>query len=349
MRLDKLAKIVDKGCGAIFGNSNVFYFTGYSGAGALVYCDGVFTLLVPALEENRALDTKGVVVKVYYPAKIRGDIQYSSAMEALEKIAGNNPLSVDVSYMDVNTYMKLTSKFQIRDISQQVSSLRAVKDPEELENIKVAGEITSIAMKIAMERATEKVNEKQLSGLIDYTMKNEGAEDYAFPSIVASGENSAEPHHIPTNRVIREGDSVVVDIGAKFNGYCFDSTRTLLVKSYSEELRKVYEVVLEAQLEAIDSVTEGIKASEIDRIARKVIERSGFGKYFIHSTGHGVGIDVHESPYVSFNSNDVLKENMVITVEPGIYIKGKFGVRIEDTLIVTKGKPVVLETTYKLL
>lgn len=349
MRLHKLTSLVEKGCAAIFGSSNVFYFTGYSGAGVLVYCDGVFTLLAPALEENRALGTKGVDVKVYYPAKIREDIQYSSAMEALEKIVGNKPLLADVSYMDANTYIKLASKFQVMDVSQQVSSLRAVKDFDELESIKLAGEITSAAMKIAMERVPEKVSEKQLSGLIDYTMKNEGAEDYAFPSIVAAGENSAEPHHVPTDRVIREGDSVVVDIGAKVNGYCFDSTRTFLVKSYPEELRKVYEVVLEAQLEAIDAVTDGIKASEVDRAARKVIERNGYGKYFVHSTGHGVGIDVHESPYVSFNSNDVLKENMVITVEPGIYIKGRFGVRIEDTLIVTKGKPIVLETAYKLL
>ncbi|AWR94893.1 aminopeptidase P family protein [Acidianus brierleyi] len=349
MRINKLSNIIEKGCGAIFGSSNIFYFTGYNGAGVLLYCDGVATLLAPLLEENRALETKGVDVKIYYPTKVSEDIQYTSIIDAIEKITSRNSIFADISSLDASTYLRLSSKFELKDISSQISALRSIKDLEELDIIKKSGEITSVAMRIAIDKATEQVNEKQLSGLIDYTMKTEGAEDYAFPSIVASGENSSEPHHIPTDRVIKEGDSVVIDIGAKYQGYCFDSTRTLLVKKFSNDLKKIYEIVLEAQLEAIDAVSDGIKASEIDRIARNVIEKNGFGKYFVHSTGHGVGIDVHESPYISFNSNDVLKKNMVITVEPGIYIKGKYGVRIEDTMIVTSGKPEVLETAYKLL
>ncbi len=349
MRTNKLSNVIEKGCGVIFGSSNIFYFTGYNGAGVLLYCDGTATLLVPLLEENRALETKGLDVKIYYPSKIRDDIQYTSVMDAIEKIVNRNSLFVDISSLDATTYLRLSNKFELKDISSQISTLRSIKDMEELDMIKKAGEITSVAMKMSIDKATEQVSEKQLSGLIDYTMKTEGAEDYAFPSIVASGENSSKPHHIPTDRVIKEGDSVVIDIGAKYQGYCFDSTRTLLVRNFSSELKKIYEVVLEAQLEAIDAVSDGVKASEIDKIARHVIEKNGFGKYFIHSTGHGVGIDVHESPYISFNSTDILRKNMVVTVEPGIYIEGKYGVRIEDTMIVTAGKPEVLETAYKLL
>jgi Xaa-Pro dipeptidase len=224
--------------------------------------------------------------------------------------------------------------------------MRSIKDDEELDRIRRAGEITATAIKMAMEKLDNNVNEKQIAGIIDMTMKTVGAEDYAFPSIVAFGENTAYPHHIPTDRYLKEGDVVLFDVGAKYKGYCFDSTRTYV---FNNEAKKIYEIVLQAQLEAIDYVKDGVYASEVDGVARKVIEKAGYGKYFIHSTGHGVGIEIHESPTISMNSKDILRENMVITIEPGIYLKGRFGVRIEDTLIVTKNKPIVLETTYKLM
>lgn len=348
MRIKKLQEIAEetKSCVVISGEPNVFYFSGYRGAGVLIYCNGNPTLLVPLLEENRASEIKGIDIKIYYPSKIADNVIEGPLTAAVTKLVNSQKLALDVNWAPVSLYQNLVSKFQLIDISDKVSLLRSIKEENEIENIKKAGEITAEAMKVGAEKMLNNT-EKQLAGIIDYTMKVSGAEDYAFPSIVAGGKNSAYPHHIPTDYKLTSNDNVVIDIGAKYQGYCFDSTRTFNVKN--EEVRKIYEIVLEAQLEAIDAVSAGIKASEIDRIARKVIERAGYGRYFIHSVGHGVGVEIHESPYLSFTSNDVLEENMVVTVEPGIYLPGKFGVRIEDTLIVTKRKPVVLETAYKLL
>ncbi|MCY0882852.1 MAG: Xaa-Pro peptidase family protein [Acidianus infernus] len=346
-KLEELSQKYNNSCVIISGDPNVYYFTNYKGSGTIIYCDGVATLLVPLLEENRSREISGLDVKIYYPSNIANGILVGSLSDILPKLITKSTVALDTNWSTVSIYKLLSSKYNLIDISKDISEMRSIKDDEELEKIKKAGEITSEAMKVSMEKILEgEITEKQLSGIIDYTMKASGAEDYAFPSIVASGKNSSFPHHIPTDKKILENDNVVVDIGAKFDGYCFDSTRTFNIKG---EIRKIYEIVLEAQLEAIDAVTSGVNASEIDKTARKVIEKYGYGRYFVHSTGHVVGIEVHESPYISFNSNDVLKKNMVITVEPGIYIKDKFGVRIEDTLIVTNGKPEVLETTYKLL
>ncbi len=349
-RLGKLKAILeDKGkyCAVVLGYPNLYYFLEYEGVGALVYCDSRFMLLVPALEMYRADKIKDIDTLIYYPSKIFENVIEGNLFVALQKIVNSDVLFLDVNWVDANTYKGLSEKYKIIDISHEIVNMRAIKDEVELERIKRAGEITSGAMKMGMERLTNHASEKQIAGIIDMTMKSMGAEDYAFPSIVAFGENTAYPHHIPTDRYLGKNDIALFDIGAKYQGYCFDSTRTFIFNN--TEARKIYEIVLQAQLEAIDQVRDGVNASEIDRIARRVIEKAGYQKYFIHSTGHGVGVEIHESPSISINSRDVLRENMVITVEPGIYLKGKFGVRIEDTLIVTKGKPIVLETTYKLL
>ncbi|NON61386.1 aminopeptidase P family protein [Acidianus sp. RZ1] len=353
MRLEKLKKLSEElnSCIVISGESNLFYFLGYDGVGSLIYCDGIPTLIVPALEENRASLIKGIDTEIYFPIKISDNfIQSSLVSIILDKIRNASKVSLDANWSSIPFYKAIESKFPVQDISENILKIRAVKDEDELEFIKRSGDITAEAMKVVSEKLSEGVefSEKFLSGIIDYTMKISGAEDYAFPSIVAAGPNSSKPHHVPTDYKVTRGDPVVVDIGAKYNGYCFDSTRTFLTEK-RDEVRKIYEVVLEAQLEAIDAVVAGIQASEIDKIARKVIEKAGYGRYFVHSTGHGVGIEVHEYPPVSFNSNAILEKNMVITVEPGIYIGGKHGVRIEDTMIVTEGKPIVIETIYKLL
>ncbi len=353
-RLAKLQEIREKNgleCIAITAEPNLYYYSGFQGAGVLTLCDDRFTLVVPELEKNRALETKGVEVMSYFPFKITEDTFEGSLISALRKVMdGHSKTGVDLGWLNTSSYKQFkTISQELVDISDHVLDQRAIKDEYEISMIKQAGKITASAMKVGMEKVlTGDVTEKQVAGYIDMTMKEEGAEDYAFPSIVAFGENSAKPHHIPSDKRIGKGMPAVTDIGAKFNGYCFDSTRTF-IPSPTEEVRKIYEIVLEAQLEAIDQVRDGAKASEVDLTARKVIERAGYGKYFVHSTGHGVGIEVHEKPYISFTSKDVLRENMVVTAEPGIYIHGRFGIRIEDTLIVRSGKPEVLETSYKLL
>jgi len=356
LRLDKLEKIRENSNLkniVIMGDSNLFYFTGYRGMGTLLYCDRVPYLVVPALERNRAEKTKGLEVRSYFPVRIAEDLIEGGMFEAIETLCkgiSESEVGLDVRSLSAELYNSIRDKWKIKDISSEISSIRSIKDEEELDKIRKAHEITAKAMNRALEEFTKGgVTELNISGLIDFTMKEMGAEEYAFPSIVAFGENSAEPHHIPSLRRLKASDNAVVDIGARFEGYCFDSTRTFLPKFSYEELRKVYEAVLEAQLEAIDLVRDSVEASEVDKMARSRIQRAGYERFFIHSTGHGVGIDVHEAPLVSMKSKDILKENMVITVEPGIYIKDRVGVRIEDTIIVKKGKPEVLETLYKFI
>lgn len=360
MRLNKLQKILEEKnlrCGIITNTASIFYFTGYDyittdigNSVALVYCDGNPVIIVPLLELYRAEEKVKDIDVIAYSTTFSGNKIFKGSLVdvILNYIKDdNNKIGIDVQSTATTFYNRLMNKSEIIDLSKDISIIRAIKEPEELELIKKAGEITTASMKMAQEKIiNSEISEKQLAGIIDMTMRAEGAEDYAFSSIVAFAENSAFPHHIPTDKIIRNGQNGVIDIGARYEKYCFDSTRTF-IKGNNDEIKKIYEIVLQAQLEAIDKVREGVKASEVDLTARNIIEKAGYGKYFIHSTGHGVGIEVHEYPAVSPLSDAELKENMVITVEPGIYLKGKFGVRIEDTLIVTKKKPIVLETTFK--
>jgi len=346
LRLHKLELLKgEEECVVILGEPNLFYFSGYRGVGALVYTDGNPYLLVPILERNRSMTIKGLQVKAYSTYRVDEEAYVGTLDDLIFRICGERRLAVDLNWVNTSTYIRISSKFKLRDASQEILGMRAVKEEEEIERIKRSWKSTAKAVESLRENLVEGITETELAGLLDWGMRKAGAEDYAFPTIVAFSENSAFPHHVPTGRKLRPGDNVVVDLGAKVDGYCFDSTRSFLTERAGEVL-KVFEVVLQAQAEAIDVVRPGVTGSEVDMAARRVIERSGYGKHFIHSTGHGVGVEVHESPAISPTSKDELKENMVITVEPGIYIPGKFGIRVEDTLIV-KRKAEVLDTPFK--
>ena len=170
---------------------------------------------------------------------------------------------------------------------------------------------------------------------VESYIKKNGATKTSFDSIVAFGENAAYPHYITGNRILRKNDIVLCDIGALVEGYCSDLTRTFFLGSISPLGRTVYDTVARAQQLSMDAVKPGVKSAQIDRIARDEIDRAGYGPRFIHSTGHGVGVEIHEAPGVGPSSTDVLEPGMIITVEPGIYLQGWGGVRIEDTLLVT--------------
>jgi Xaa-Pro aminopeptidase len=169
-------------------------------------------------------------------------------------------------------------------------------------------------------------------------MRKLGSEGVAFNTQVASGTRSAFPHGGCTNRKIRKGEFVVIDLGAKYNNYCADLTRTFIIEKPSPKQKRIYEVVLEAQRKALETIRAEVKASDVDAAARKVIEDAGFGKYFVHGLGHGVGLDVHEAPSLNPEGKETLKVGNVVTDEPGIYIAGYGGVRIEDTILVHKDK-----------
>ncbi|MDD4200021.1 MAG: M24 family metallopeptidase [Eubacteriales bacterium] len=180
------------------------------------------------------------------------------------------------------------------------------------------------------------ITEKQVSEEIEKTLFSLGAERLAFDTICVSGINSNQPHGVPSDKVIEEGDLVTMDFGAVYQGFCGDMTRTVGIGFLSDEQKHVYDTVLKAQKAAIDICKAGIRCDDIDKAARNLIDDAGFGGYFIHTTGHGLGREVHEAPRLGTGSEDILAENMVVTIEPGIYIPDKFGVRIEDLAIITE-------------
>ncbi len=221
------------------------------------------------------------------------------------------------------------------DISGVLRELRAVKEEQEVDAIVKSIEIAERALATSVNLLHREVTERKAASYIVQEILNGGAEWVAFEPIVGSGENSAFPHYRFGDRRIMRGDLVVVDIGAKYRGYCSDITRTFVVGKPSEKQRDMYLAVLEAHRAALSSVRPGVRASEVDRAARSVLEEYGYGQFFIHSVGHGLGIEIHEFPRLSPDSDVELRSGMVVTIEPGIYINGFGGVRIEDDVLVT--------------
>jgi Xaa-Pro aminopeptidase len=216
-----------------------------------------------------------------------------------------------------------------------VESLRAVKEPEELEAIRRAAEVTNRAYELLAEEQFAGQTEKELAWRMDVLFHECGADEAAFPTDVAAGATAASPHALPGERVVEEGDLVLVDAGGKLDGYCSDCTRTFAVGEVSDSLREVYEVVREAQQAGLDAVRAGVSGRDADAAARSVIAEAGYGEQFGHGLGHGLGLLVHEAPVLRPESQDVLAAGNVATVEPGIYLSGVAGIRIEDLVVVT--------------
>jgi Xaa-Pro aminopeptidase len=223
-------------------------------------------------------------------------------------------------------------------IDALVESLRAVKEPGEIWLIRKASAITDAALEQITSNIKAGLTERQLAWELEKIMRENGSQALPFEIIVASGPNAALPHHKPSDRVLRDGEPVVIDMGAKVAGYAADLSRTLCAGQPDTRFKKVYSIVLEAQMTAISKINEGMSGHEADKIAREIIQKSGYGEAFGHALGHGVGLAEHESPRLGPNSKDTLTGGMVFTVEPGIYLPGWGGVRIEDTVVIEKGK-----------
>ena len=228
-----------------------------------------------------------------------------------------------------------------------VEALRAVKDAAELEAIRRAGEITSQAYaRFAEERFVGR-SERELAWQLDGLFRELGAEGPAFETIVASGPNAARPHARPTDREVEAGETVVIDAGATVDGYCADCTRTFATGPLSDQLKEAYAATLEGQLAGLEAARAGVTGVDADAAARAEIEAAGLGEKFGHGLGHGVGLEVHEAPRLSRESSDTLAAGNVVTVEPGVYLEGLGGIRIEDLVVVTEGEPEVLTSFGK--
>jgi len=260
---------------------------------------------------------------------------YPLLKQALKKVKTVGFESEHLSYSNYLELKKQLPGVKLVPIKGAVETKRIIKNKQEIKTIRRSVKISKKVFKHIQKTIKPGLTEREICAEIERKMKQEGAHAPAFDTIVASGPNSSRPHAAVTNRKIKRSDIVLVDFGADFNGYNSDLTRVVFLGKISTLFRQIYSIVLEAQEKAISRVKPGVKISEIDKIARETIAKRGYGKYFLHATGHGIGRQVHERPNISLKNQDLLKPGMIFTVEPAIYFPGKFGIRIEDMVLVT--------------
>jgi Xaa-Pro dipeptidase len=231
-----------------------------------------------------------------------------------------------------------------------VGELRKHKTADEADKMRKSSELADKAVSNIIPKIKAGMKETEVRDMLEAELKQLGFSNPSFETIIGSGPNSALPHYTAGDRVLQQGDSIVIDFGGIYQGYCSDMTRTVMLGKAAPEYREVYETVKEGQKKAAEAVKPGMKASDIDAAARNYISEKGYGEYFIHRTGHGIGLEVHEEPYISNVSETILEPGMVFSIEPGIYLPGKFGVRIEDLVLVTEtGAEVLNKYTKELI
>ena len=321
---------------------NVRYLTGYTGSNgqtlfaandARFFTDGRYT------EQSRREVPD--VERVIYSNGLKDVL--ADACKSL----GVTSVGFESAALTHKSFEELAEAAELVPLGDEVGRLRWVKDAEELRLIEQAQAITDKAFDEVLPKLREGVTERRLALDLLWAMLDAGAEGVAFDSIAAFGKNAAEPHHEPTDRPLARGEMVKLDFGARYDGYNSDMTRTVAFGEPADDLREIYEVVRRAQQAGVDAVRAGITGAEADLAARSVIGEAGFGEGFDHGVGHGVGLEIHEGPTLRRNSEDVLPAGSVVTVEPGIYLTGKCGVRIEDMVEVTENGARVLASSTK--
>ena len=299
---------------------------------AVVKKDGSMDVIVSILEEETARTGTGDV-KVYHD---RAELEnyFKEALNGCSKVGFNTH---SASYAAVMGIKKLTGfEFEIADASEALASTYAVKDASEIEATRKACKISSKVAKEIPDYLSEGVSEKEVAARMDARMRELGGTGNAFDTIAAFGANASQPHYMPGDYRLRMHDVALFDFGTKFDRYCSDMTRTVFLGEPPDILRRAYEVVLQAQQAGIDEYRAGAKANAADLAARRIIDESEFKGKFIHSFGHGIGMDVHQPIHVSPRSEQVLSAGNIVSAEPGIYIPGVGGIRIEDTVLITE-------------
>lgn len=335
-RVKRLAELLSENeAMLITSNQNRFYFTGFpSSAGMVVITHGEARLFIDFRyyeKAKKSVDSCSVVMATRAFKQV-ADFLVLRKIDTLYTETGN--ISVD----ELKNLKSAMPKVNVSDDNRfykEILSMRSVKSETEIQNIKKAQSFTDETFSYILSRIEAGRTEKDIMLDMEFYMRRLGSEGIAFDFIVASGENTSLPHAVPTDRVVQNGDFVTMDFGAVFNGYRSDMTRTVAVGYVSEEQKDVYATVLNAQRAAFDAIKIGAKCCDVDKAARNVIAEAGYGKCFGHALGHSVGIDIHEGPNFSPSCKETVKAGYVITVEPGIYIENKFGVRIEDMAVIT--------------
>lgn len=354
-RLNKVRqKLAEREIDALFVSraENRYYLSGFDGSDGFLLITPQDTILAT---DSRYIEQAGRQAPGYQVFQITNDV----ADWFPRLVAGLNLKKLGFEAEDITfaRYQQMTdalnkakSRLKLVSIDRLVESLRAIKEPEEIEFITKASAITDSAFEYIESIIRVGLTEKEVAWEIEKFIREECGQSLAFEFIVASGPNSALPHAQPSQHAVTAGEPIVIDIGTKVEGYRSDLTRTICLGPDDDTFKKVYDTVLRSQLAAIAAIKEGMTGEEADNSARRVVEQAGYGKgeVFGYALGHGVGLAIHELPRLGSNSKEPLVDGMIFTIEPGIYLSGWGGVRIEDTVIMENGKIKVISRARKL-
>jgi Xaa-Pro aminopeptidase len=328
---------------------NVRYLTGYTGSNGLAL---VGPRTRAFITDFRYVEQAAEQVHASFE-RLRAPVDLLDTVgDALP--GGELRLGFEASHLTVRRHARprelLPDRVELVPVEGLVERLRAVKEPEEIDRIRAATGLADVSFQRLIRDGLVGRTEREVALALERDMRERGARRPSFESIVATGPHGALPHAEPRDVEIRAGDLVVIDWGAELDGYCSDCTRTVAAGDPGEEARAMYELVLEAQLAGVEAVTPGVGGRDADAAARAVIDAGGHREHFGHGLGHGVGLEVHEGPRLSQRSDDVLEAGNVVTVEPGVYLPGRFGVRIEDLVVVTDdGREILTSVPKRLL
>lgn len=328
-RIERLTCKLNAAEGAyITSRAGIFYYSGFTSEDAALVITKKDAVLIT---DSRYL----IQAKIQAP-----NFRIYNIADGLDKLFGElalERLGFEEAYMTVSEYERLkdASKAELSAMGKEIAEPRRIKEPGEIEKIRAAESLGDAAFSHVLTKLHAGMTELEAAFEIESFMRKNGASGTSFETIVASGKRSALPHGTATEKVIENGDFVTMDFGCVLDGYCSDMTRTVVIGAASEKQREIYNVVLSAQRAAIAAACEGIACSEVDKVARDIIKEAGYGDCFGHSLGHSVGVEIHENPNFSPRSGDCTQCGNVITVEPGIYIEGFGGVRIEDIVAIT--------------
>lgn len=329
MRADIIAeKLCDEEAVLISGKANIYYYSKFTSEDAYLY-----------ITKNQRF----IITDSRYTLQASEQAQgFEVCIISLEKFLENTKetkIYYEENYITAASLCKLSEMLKGRELvfgQSIISAPRQCKSEEEIKKIEKAEELGDRAFEHILPMIKPGVTEKSVALELEFFMRNNGASALSFETICASGKRGAMPHGVAADKKIEKGDFVTLDFGCVLGGYCSDMTRTVSVGKPNKQLEEIYNIVLEAQKAAIDSIKSGVDCKDADFIARNIIDKAGYGKYFGHSLGHSVGIEIHENPNLSPKSSDCLKVGNVVTVEPGIYIPELGGVRIEDVVAITE-------------
>jgi Xaa-Pro aminopeptidase len=329
---------------------NIRYLTGFSGTSALLFVTARDLFFITDFRYETQVQAE---VGDFAQVRVEGASLWTGFWEIIQRIVPLDIIGFESTHLLHRDFQRLLTdgaRYQWRPQNGLVEKLRESKDADEVALIEHAGGIATRALSRTLESVSAGISELEIAGILEKALRDEGCEEFPFPTIVASGERAALPHARPTSRIVNSGELLLLDFGAQYHGYCSDITRTVVVGKATDEQRHIYSIVREANETASEKIRAGMTGQDADALARSYIEAQGFGKAFGHSLGHGLGLEVHEAPRLAKTAEAALSEDAVVTIEPGIYRPGWGGIRIEDDVhLAPEGPRILTDYTRELI